>query len=263
MIVMACNSNTNHNIKAVNYAELEDVPDEVWEKVARMRVLFGHQSVGYNIIDGINDIMNEYPNIRLNIVETRDTSKYDNGVFAHFKVGKNLKPDLKISDFENTVLSRKNKNIDIALLKLCYVDIDKKSDIKAIHSQYKNAVGKIRKKVKVVHFTTPLTIKKETWKTKIKSLLGNDDIWEYASNRKRNDYNEILLREYGNVDKIIDIARIESTYEDGKREAFKVGKKTYYALIKEYTYDQGHLNEVGRKKVAKELLLTIASTLSK
>ena len=35
--------------------------------------------------------------------------------------------------------------------------------------------------------------------------------------------------------------------------------KTFYAMAPEYTYDGGHLNELGRKKVAEQLLILLAN----
>ena len=64
----------------------------------------------------------------------------------------------------------------------------------------------------------------------------------------------MLLNKYNNSDIIYDLARIESTYQNNKREFFKYQNKKYYSLIKEYTYDGGHLNQYGRKLVAQELL---------
>jgi hypothetical protein len=52
---------------------------------------------------------------------------------------------------------------------------------------------------------------------------------------------------------------MESTFPDGTRETFSSDEKTYYALVPEYTYDDGHLNETGRKKAAEQLLLLLVN----
>ncbi len=56
-----------------------------------------------------------------------------------------------------------------------------------------------------------------------------------------------------------DIAKIESTFPDGTRSTFTKDGKTYYSMVPEYTHDGGHLNEMGRKKVAKQFLLLLAN----
>jgi hypothetical protein len=58
---------------------------------------------------------------------------------------------------------------------------------------------------------------------------------------------------------IIDIAKIESTYPDGTRCSFSIDGKTYYSMAPEYTSDGGHLYEIGRKKVAEQLLIFLAN----
>jgi hypothetical protein len=93
----------------------------------------------------------------------------------------------------------------------------------------------------------------------LKNLIGKKEIWEFATNVKRNEYNSMLLNEYQGTDPIVDIAKIESTKPDGSRQSFKYNKKIYYSLVPEYTYDNGHLNEVGRKLVAEKLLLVLLS----
>lgn len=148
----------------------------------------------------------------------------------------------------------------MAFLKLCYVDLDGKANARELFEKYKTTVAQLEKQVKLIHFTAPLTTMETSWKTRLKSFLGNKDIWEYADNVVRNEYNQMILQEYQNKN-LVDIAEIESTYGDGKREAFKTQDKTYYSLIKAYTYDHGHLNETGRKKVAEALLLAIANSL--
>jgi hypothetical protein len=259
LLLIDFNQGRANKAYAEEFKKFEEVPPSVWDKVSEMKILFGHQSVGFNIIDGINDIIAENSNIKLNIVETRNVSQYSKGVFAHFRVGENLKPKLKIEDFKNSVLSDENKDLDIAFLKLCYVDIDGKTDAASLFEMYQATVEELKKQVKIIHFTGPLTTSQITWKTKIKAILGKEDIWEFADNITRNEYNEILLNRYQATDPIVNIAEIESTYDNGKRESFNAKGKIHYALIKEYTYDKGHLNEIGRKKVAQALLLSLAN----
>ena len=68
------------------------------------------------------------------------------------------------------------------------------------------------------------------------------------------------LREaYGSINRLFDLATIESTRPDGTRSGFEKDGKTYYSLVPEYTYVSGHLNEAGRRVVAKRLLLFLAN----
>ncbi|BBO88548.1 hypothetical protein DSCOOX_17280 [Desulfosarcina ovata subsp. ovata] len=47
-------------------------------------------------------------------------------------------------------------------------------------------------------------------------------------NRKRTEYNELLIKEFQGKDPILDIAKIESTFHNGTRESFEVDGNTYY-----------------------------------
>lgn len=260
VMILSCSDVKNFKQEKKQYKTIDEVPEEVWGKVSKLRILFAHQSVGENILDGVAEIMKAYPTIKLNIVETLDTSKYPEGVFAHFRAGENLKPISKMEHFAEVVTNKENKNLDIAFLKLCYVDLDGKANLREIFEKYKATVGQLENQVKLIHFTAPLTTMETSWKTRLKSLLGKKDIWEYADNIVRNDYNKMILQEY-QAKNLVDIAEIESTYDNGKREVFNAQGKTYFAMIKGYTYDHGHLNEIGRKKVAEELLLSLAKSV--
>ena len=66
------------------------------------------------------------------------------------------------------------------------------------------------------------------------------------------------MNKYNGVDPILDIATIESTFPDGKRSMLKSGGKPCFTLVPEYTYDNGHLNEIGRKKIAEQFILLLA-----
>ena len=68
----------------------------------------------------------------------------------------------------------------------------------------------------------------------------------------------MLLKKYEGKEPILDIAKIESTFPNGTRCSFTRDGKTYYSMVPEYTYDGGHLNELGRKKVAEQLLILLA-----
>ena len=48
-------------------------------------------------------------------------------------------------------------------------------------------------------------------------------------------------------------------YPDGTRCSFTKDGKTYYSMVPEYTTDGGHLNEIGRKKVAEQFLILLAN----
>ena len=243
------------------YSSLKDVPDNAWKKLSKKTFYFGHQSVGYNIIDGIKDLLKEYPKIKMNIVETRDSTSLSPGTLGHSQIGINSDPQSKFDDFLNIIESGLGKKVDAAALKLCYVDISKETNPSTLFSRYETTIEKIRESypgITLVHFTSPLTTLQSGPKAWVKKLFGRP-VYGSEENIKRYEYNKLLRAKYKGRDPILDIATIESTYPNGTRSTFKAKGNTYFALVADYTYDDGHLNEIGRKKVAEQFILILAS----
>jgi len=248
--------------KTTQLPGIKDVPASAWEKLAQKKIYFGHHSVGFNIIDGIKDLMKEYPEIKLNIVQTADKSNFKIGLFAHSKVGKNIDPKSKIDEFVSFMNHGIGQKADVAALKFCYVDMTTKSNVENILTDYSDSMTKLKKRypnMTIIHFTVPLKVNKATWKTWIKKILRKEEIWEYDDNIKRNEYNKILLKKYEGKEPVFDIARIQSTLPDGARSSFTKSGRTYYSMAPDYSYDGGHLNEKGRKIVAEQLLILLAN----
>ena len=85
ILIISCGNGEKMSEKANKLPSIKDVPNSAWKKLSQKKIYFGHQSVGYNIIDGIKDIMKEYPQINLNIVETTDLSKCRDRYICSFK----------------------------------------------------------------------------------------------------------------------------------------------------------------------------------
>ncbi len=263
MLTISCSGGEMEQ-KKVTYNSLKDIPDAAWEKLSPKKIFFGHQSVGFNIIDGIQDLMKEYPQIKLNIVETSDSKKFNSGIFAHSRVGKNTEPDTKIADFAKYIDQGIGENADAAFLKFCYVDMLSISNAQQVFDEYAKAMQDLKDRhrdLAVIHFTVPLTTNEKAWKLWIKNILGRKDIQKPTDNMRRNQYNELLIEKYKGKEPVFDIANLESTYPDGSRSTFAYEGKTYYSLVPEYTDDGGHLNAQGRKRVAAQLLITLINEI--
>jgi hypothetical protein len=88
----------------------------------------------------------------------------------------------------------------------------------------------------------------------LKRNLTEGDI----ANVKRNEFNALLIDKYNAVDPIYDLAKLESSLQNGKIVSFKHNGMDYYSLAVQYTDDGGHLNKLGRYYAAKELLMTLS-----
>jgi hypothetical protein len=252
----------NGRATAAQYERLQDIPEAIWKKLAEQKFYFGHQSVGFNILDGIADVMKAYPQITLNIEETQAVADFQAPLFGHSRVGQNNDPQAKIDAFAKVLEQGVGEKVNMAFLKFCYVDFEPQTDPQKVFNAYMTRMNQLKQEfpeVTLIHFTAPLSVSLQSGpKAWVKKVLGTPP-WDAAENIKRNQYNVLLKAEYAGKEPIFDLAESESTFPNGKRSSFKVDGKEYYQLVKEYTDDGGHLNERGRKIVAERLLLFLAN----
>ena len=75
------------SVNAATAPALPDVTPAQWTALAERRLLFGHQSVGRNIVDGMVDLLAEHPEIPVVIAESRNFGRRP--AFYHATVGRN------------------------------------------------------------------------------------------------------------------------------------------------------------------------------
>ena len=245
-------------VDSINYSEQNITVSDI-EKVGGSRIYFAHQSVGYNIMDGISEIFGKY-NKKLDIFETTDAPKTPDSFFAHSRIGENTKPQTKINEFYDVMNSGMGKMANIAFLKLCYVDINAKTDVKSLFKGYQSVINKLKLQypnVTYIHFTAPLVMKQKGAKAFIKRVLGRE-VWSDRDNLRRQEYNKLVRETYSGKEPVLDIAEIESTRPDGSREVHSLDGEKYYSLFSEYTTDGGHLNKKGRDLVVQNLIKVIS-----
>lgn len=254
---------TRTDTNRVTLPLIDDVPKEYWVKLAEKRIFFGHKSVGYNIIDGIKDIINECDYIELNIVETCDPAEFGRPVFAHSQVGRNTDPVSKIKSFRNIMDAGVGNKVDIAFFKFCYVDITRDSDPQKIFDSYSATVEELENlypETRFLHVTVPLCSvpkgAKRNLKQSVKLLIGKPGVWD--DNIMRQRYNKLLNDTYSETEPVFELALTESVNPGGFRCYAAKGAEKVYVMVPEYTEDGGHLNGQGRKKIAEQLLIILA-----
>lgn len=264
IIIYGCSGETM-DPKNKAFTSIKEVPEATWKKLSEKRIYFGHQSVGYNIIDGVKDVMKENPKINLNIVETNKPADHKGPIFAHSPMGQNFNSKSKCEDFEAVVRQNMGEKADIAFFKFCFVDFDDKTDVNAVFEEYKRVLAGLKHKYPqtvFIHVTVPLTTPppgfKATVKQFIKQLIGRP-IMRLEDNISAEEFNEKLRKEYAGKEALFDLAKVESTAPDGTRAVFQKGGKVYNSMVPAYTDDGGHLNETGRKVVAEQLLIFLAN----
>jgi hypothetical protein len=228
------------------------------------RIVFGHQSVGANILQGIRELSEEAGTEKPHIAPLGEINLSSGTFVADVRIGENGDPASKCADFREVVERIPEGGVDIALMKFCYSDFAPDTNIPELFNLYRRTVDSLRKahpKLTVVHCTTPLTTRTPAWKRFIKWVLGRTEFSD-KGNAMRQEYNELLRQEYRG-EPLLDLAAFESTLPDGSRCSFEYNGKLAFALADEYTSDGGHLNRLGRRVVATEFVKVFSRTLRK
>jgi hypothetical protein len=263
--VEACGNGLETAQKTTSFKSINDITLSAWTKLSQKKIIFGHQSVGFDILNGVEDIKKEYPQIQLNIVESKDLSNISLPVFAHFKVGKNFDPESKIDSFKEVINSETGNQVDYAFFKFCFVDIVAETDVEKIFSEYVATMNELKTKFPktiFIHITVPVTsdetgIKAWIKKTKdiVKNITGRTN---YFNNSSRNKFNDMIRAKYIGREPVFDLAEFESSCQRDNRTILEVNKKKKNELSPEYAYEGGHLNKLGRKVVAEQFLIFLA-----
>jgi hypothetical protein len=217
------------------------------ETLRGAKVFFGHQSVGVNILDGLATLSRE-AGIPVQIGEAG--------------VGANQHPLSKFDDFARHAESVPPGSLQLMLVKLCFADFEPNTDVAPMIEAYRSAVERVRKAqpgVRIVHITPPLFATPSGLKTRIKRMLGKA-LWEEQANAKSAAFREQLLAAFPG-EPTFDLAALESLRPDGTREQCEVDGKKVAMLWPGFASDSGHLNEIGKRVVAKAFAHALAEAL--
>lgn len=224
--------------------------EEQWNKLAGSRIFFGCQSVGRNIVDGAIDLQSETMNIQFVNIESLENSDCSSGFFLYSRIGENFNPISKIDDFVIILRNGLGNEVDIALMKLGYLDISRSTNLNSLFMYYRNSMDTLQNlypDLRLIHCTVPLTTKLKGLKGLVKAILRMD------YNDCRENYNN-LIRSYYKPDEIFDIAKVQSELPDGSRYEYR---NHFTGMIDYYSTDGGHLSQIGSLVVGRELIKTL------
>ncbi|MHA7632265.1 hypothetical protein [Corallococcus sp. M7] len=232
------------------------------ERLTHRRVFFGHQSVGGNILDGVRALPNAPGSKTPAIVEVKDANAtIAPGTLAHALVGQNEQPETKLAHFEQLLDGGVAKQVDVALVKFCYIDFTSSTDAKALFEKYRATLAGLKSRhpgVTFVHVTAPLTTVQRGAKAWFNELRGRA-VYGVGENVSREAFNALMRQTYGGKEPLFDLAALESTQADGSRETYEVNGRAYPAMVPAYSDDGGHLNAQGQARVASALVTFLAA----
>lgn len=234
-------------------ARADDATKQALQDLAGTSILFGHQSIGADALAGLAELARG-ANATLPIVElTPDGGKPVPGTLQHVFLPENGRPDLKLETFARLIDASGPYNI--ALMKFCFIDFDAGIDPSGLFERYQSTLRALQARhpdTVFIHVTVPLTTVDGWWKSIAKSALGRP-VWGQA-NLARETFNDLMRSAYAGREPVFDLARVESTAQDGKRETASIYGRRIAALVPAYASDGAHLNSLGQATVAKAFL---------
>ena len=166
-------------------------------------------------------------------------------------------PSGKIRDFDSRIRAGLGDHLDVAMLKLCYIDLTASTDVDEVLDAYRTTFQSLERDYPDVTFvpvTAPLTTE-PALRTRVKGMLGGTNRAP-ADNVARQRFNDLLRAAFG--DRVFDVAALESTAPDGSRVTGTHQGQTYFALYDGYAEDEGHLDQLASDVMAARLLRFLA-----
>lgn len=240
---------------------LDSLSNDEKSALGARRVFFVHQSVGAGIVSGLRSLAAERPSLGIRIVRSARPDTVDGGAFIHAALGENGSPIAKTDGFVQTLLVSGEKPVDIGMQKFCYADFERDIDPDRLFVDYEAKISLLRAKrpdVLVVHVTTPLLVRRRASMTIVKDLVKSVIGRTTTNDRMRGvrRFNQLMRARYGTTNALFDLAAIEGRGIDRRSE----GAEENEALAVEFaTPDGGHLNALGQRVLAAELLLFLAA----
>jgi hypothetical protein len=223
-----------------------------WDAAATRSVFFGHQSVGENMLDGLRRIGESEHWPALRVVELTGQEPVEGPMLAHAKIGKNGDPLSKVKGFQQAIDAGIGRRVDIAVMKYCFWDIRRETDIEAVFGDYRQTMDDLTRRyptVVFVHATVPLVAADVDWRARMRRLIGMATPTD-ADNAVREQLNRKIRETYGTSQIVLDIARAES----GSSTAVNPPQ-----LAEEFSSDGAHLNDAGRRQVGSAMVKALAA----
>jgi hypothetical protein len=234
------------------------------DTVRGTRVFFGHQSVGENILDGARTVYADAGVDGPTIVNGRSAPDADGGFILETAIGENGDPLGKIADFDTVMRSGLADHIDVAVMKLCYIDIEADTDVQAVFDAYSSTMAALERdfpEVTFVKTTVPITTQ-PSGTSQLKQRVRGQGSYGLGTNTARQRLNDMIRAAYAGGH-LADIAAAESTTPESTRVGGTYQDEPYYSLYSEYASDEGHLNDVGSARVATDWLAAVAGASAK
>jgi hypothetical protein len=170
-----------------------------------MTAYLGHQSVGENILDGIRGVC---PSCSIRLLDLNSDNTLIPGLY-HSKIGSNGDPYSKLEQFREIVTQIGNR-VDIAMMKFCYVDITRQTEIQPLLDRYKSVMSQLAgnfPKLRIIHFTAPIRTLRFGIRSRVRLLL-RQEIASCEDNLQRDAFNRLLRKAYGEGSQLVRFGQV-------------------------------------------------------
>jgi hypothetical protein len=238
--------------------------------VARTRVFFGYQSVGMNVLDAVPGLYADHAVSAPRSSRGAPSPAPTAGFIAYKSIDEGVTDAGKtaLGDFDRAMRAGMGRQVDVALMNLCWGDVFSDTDVDALFARYRDTMAALERdfpNVTFIHVTVPLITEPGLFtelKTWVKTLIGRRDGRGQPANVARERLNALIRGEYAGRH-LFDLAAIESTKPDGTRVSGHYDNQGYFALYDGYASDMTSLNAVGAKIAATAFLEAIAQASRK
>jgi hypothetical protein len=228
------------------------VTDGTWRKFDSERILFAHQSVGRNIISGLQQLRAGSEGPPLHVHDLATGRPPAGPVLMHMDVGQNGDPSSKIRHFRELLEGGLGKDVDVAMLKFCFWDIRRDTNVDAVFAEYQSTVAALEKEFPSVHFvhaTVPLMTADLDWRASVRRIIGRP-VPTTLDNQARHRLSTLIRSNYAGKRAIFDLEAAEAADDDEDGSPY---------LAADLTTDGGHLNDAGQRRLAAQFVAAIAN----
>jgi hypothetical protein len=234
---------------------------ELLARLARSRVFFAHQSVGQNIVEGLEGLQSASGVQSLRIAKLEESTPANAPAFIHARLGTNGDPKGKTDAFVAALENGLGNSVDIALQKYCFVDFDANTDVYAVFNYYRASMERLQQrfpKLTILHVTAPIVVVQSGPRAMVKKWIGRTPDY-YPENAVREAFNELMRTHYARGGKLFDLAALEASKPGSAPEPILFQGRRLYTLLPDYSTDGGHLNDGAQRRVASALVSFLES----
>lgn len=250
-------------VVAVEPFEVPEPTADQIDTVAGARIFFAHQSVGESLIDALPSLSARAGTDAPRIARLEGGVPSEGGVLIETMIGRNGDPLGKVAEFDRVLRAGLADTLDVALLKLCFVDVHAGVDVHSLFESYRDTMSGLERDfpdVTFVYATVPLMHERDLF-IRAKRVLGRGGEFDPIHNVVREQLNAMIRAEYAGTGRLFDVAKAEAAGKSGQVEVLGADEGVFLSLRSSLATDSGHLTDEGATLIGGALVVAVADSL--